>query len=741
MQNELVNPEVIKQRKKRLELGLIGLVALAVTGLTILEINVVRIGLDIPLSNNILYFSLINVNAVLLIYLIFLVLRNLYRLFLAPERELIGAKLRTKLVVAFISLSLGPTVLIFFTSVQFITTSHDYWFKTTIEQALTDSLQMGQSYMDSMRSYAVKDVERLKTDLAKMDTSHNQGSKGLQKYLKTNQSDYNFSRIIIYSKELEPEFSIRAPNISPNLISNVSITILKNVYRTNVARTIIDSTRSGDVVHVIVTLATDGKQADSVMAVSYHYPLQVRGKMEALAHGLDGYRELKEFREPIKISQFITLALVALLIIFASTWFGFRLANGITGPISELAEGTQRIAAGDYDFSVDVHSSDEIGTLVTSFNRMTRDLKASKEELIQKNVELTGSYAELDQRRRYMEIVLQNIAAGVVSTDAAGRITTINNSAEEILKFKADEVWGRNFRDLLPMEYHPAIEKLLDSAKASPKGSAERQARIEIENRVLNLNLHLNLLVDDRGQDMGLVMVFNDLTELEKAQRMAAWRDMARRIAHEIKNPLTPIQLSTQRLRKRYGGRFKDDDQVFKECTRLIIRQVEELKRLVDEFSNFARMPGAQPTPNDLSRIVRDSLVLYREGHPEIDFTFETDPALPVFKLDPVQIKRVLANLLDNAVTAVNNMGRIEVNLSYDEESGMARVEVADDGPGVDPQNKDKVFEPYFSTKKSGTGLGLAIVSTIVADHNGVIRVDDRQPNGARFTIEIPVVT
>ncbi len=741
MQNELVNPEILQQRKKRLELGLIGLVVLAVTGLTILEINVVRIGLDLPLSNNILYFSLINVNAVLLIYLIFLVLRNLYRLFLAPEWELIGAKLRTKLVVAFISLSLGPTALIFFTSIQFITTSHDYWFKTTIEQALTDSLQMGQSYMDTMRSYAVKDVERLKTDLANMDTSHNQGSKGLQKYLKTNQNDYNFSRIIIYSKELEPEFSIRAPNISPNLISNVSSALLKNVARTNESRTIIDSTRNGDVVHVIVTLASAGEQADSVMAVSYHYPLQVRGKMEALAQGLDGYRELKAFREPIKISQYITLALVALLIIFASTWFGFRLASGITGPISELAEGTQRIAAGDYDFSVDVRSSDEIGTLVTSFNRMTRDLKASKEELTQKNVELTDSYAELDQRRRYMEIVLQNIAAGVVSTDAAGSITTINNSAEEILKFKADEVLGRNFRDLLPTEYHPTIDKLLDSAKASPKGSAERQARIEIENRVLNLNLHLNLLVDDRGQDMGLVMVLDDLTELEKAQRMAAWREMARRIAHEIKNPLTPIQLSTERLRKRYGERFKGDDQIFKECTRLIIRQVEELKRLVDEFSNFARMPGAQPTPSDLSRIVEDSLVLYREGHPEIDFTFNTDPAPPVFKLDPVQIKRALANLLDNAVTAVNNMGRIEVILSYDEESGMARVEVADDGPGVDPQNKDKIFEPYFSTKKSGTGLGLAIVSTIVADHNGVIRVDDRQPNGARFTIEIPVVT
>jgi len=338
-----------------------------------------------------------------------------------------------------------------------------------------------------------------------------------------------------------------------------------------------------------------------------------------------------------------------------------------------------------------------------------------------------------------MEIILQNVAAGVISADSNGTVITINDSAEEIMRLNTSEVIGRRYQDIMAPEHRAILDELVQAAQRSPRGSAEKQVRVKIRDQVVSLHLHLAQLKDESGDDVGIVIVFDDLSDMEKAQRMAAWREVARRIAHEIKNPLTPIQLSTQRLRKRYGERFGDDGQVFDECTRMIIRQVKELKRLVDEFSNFARMPEADPAPNDLAEIVEETLVLYHGGHKDVEFILNKDPDLPVFNLDREQMKRVLINLLDNAVAAVDGKGRIEINLAFDKLLKMARLEIADNGLGISPADKTRLFEPYFSTKKSGTGLGLAIVSSIVADHNGFVRVQDNHPRGTMFIIELPV--
>jgi two-component system nitrogen regulation sensor histidine kinase NtrY len=249
----------------------------------------------------------------------------------------------------------------------------------------------------------------------------------------------------------------------------------------------------------------------------------------------------------------------------------------------------------------------------------------------------------------------------------------------------------------------------------------------------------LNVLRDDRGRYLGLVAVFEDLSEIEKAQRMAAWREVARRIAHEVKNPLTPIQLSAQRLKKRYGEMLDSEDaEIFSECTGMIITQVEELKRLVNEFSNFARLPGANPAPSDISNIINEALSLYREAHKDVRFVFNDAEDVPVFNLDGEQIRRVMINLFDNAIEATEGKGEVVVELHYDGVLKMVRIEVIDNGRGISPENKARLFEPYFSTKKQGTGLGLAIVSTIISDHNGFIRVKDNKPKGTKFIIELP---
>ncbi|MBU2518739.1 MAG: HAMP domain-containing protein, partial [Proteobacteria bacterium] len=464
-------------------------------------------------------------------------------------------------------------------------------------------------------------------------------------------------------------------------------------------------------------------------------------RSQQVRKGLEGYRQLKAFKEPIRTNLFITLSIVTLLIVFVATWLGFRLARTITDPLREVAEGTQRVAGGDYDFDIAGAGPDEIGTLVNAFNRMTADLKTSKARLDEAQSEMRRTNLELDRRRRYMEIVLRSVAAGVITVDAEGKASTINPSAERLLKVRAAKVLGRPWRELVDGENRALVERMLTGLIPGGAGTIDQQVRLAVGGESLSLMVHLGLLKDEKGTDLGMVVVFEDLSELEKAQRMAAWREVARRIAHEVKNPLTPIKLSAQRLMRRYGGQVPEGDTVFDECTRTIVQQVEELRRLVNEFSTFARLPAANPAPADLTTIAADAVSLFKSAHPEVSLEMEVESKIPIFELDREQMSRVLINLLDNAVAAVQKSEpprQVVLRLSYDEILNMVRLEVEDSGPGVSPEDKIRLFEPYFSTKKGGTGLGLTIVSTIVADHNGYVRVQDNQPTGARLIVELP---
>jgi two-component system nitrogen regulation sensor histidine kinase NtrY len=502
---------------------------------------------------------------------------------------------------------------------------------------------------------------------------------------------------------------------------------------------------AGDYTAAVCPIALETKQESEILGAVAAIRLLPPGtlkKVEAIQAGLEGYRQLKTVKRPIKTTQFITLTLVTLLIIFAATWFGFHLAKTITVPLTELAQGTNRIAHGDYDFFIDMEGPDEIGTLVNAFNRMTADLKTSKARLDEAQREMAHTNRELERRRRYMEIVLRNVAAGVIAANAEGEITTINPSAERLLRLRAGSVMGRNWRSLLGDEERRMLDSLLAGLPPDGRGAVDRQLQINLGGESLTLMVHLSLLRDERGRDLGVVVVFEDLTELERAQRMAAWREVARRIAHEVKNPLTPIKLSAQRLVRRYQGKLGDDADVFDECTRTIITQVEELRRLVSEFSHFARLPMAKPAPADLADLVQEAVVFYRQAHPEVEFSLECESDIPIFDLDAKQMHRVLINLLENAVAAVAQTAPpqpVQVNLFYDDILKLVRLEVGDSGPGLTAQDKLHMFEPYFTTKKGGTGLGLAIASTIVTDHQGYIRVQDNVPNGARIIIELPV--
>ena len=380
-----------------------------------------------------------------------------------------------------------------------------------------------------------------------------------------------------------------------------------------------------------------------------------------------------------------------------------------------------------------------MGVLVDSYNSMIEDLKTSGAKVEETQQTLRQTNVELEQRRRYMEILLRNVGAGVLSMDREGTITTINRFLEQLFSVRAHDCQEHHYRDLFRAETMRPIREFIDEVNETRLKNMERQIHVTLGQEPKTLRVRTSVLEDEEGAWMGMVVVFEDHSELLRAQRVAAWREVARRIAHEIKNPLTPIQLSAQRLQKRYGDRFDQDGKVFEDCTNTIIRQVEEMKKLVSEFSQFARMPASRPHLTDLNKLVDQVLSFYRQAHRSLSFVFESAPELPPLMLDPDQMRRVLNNLLDNAVDASKDSGTITIATRLETFLRIAVLEIADKGTGIPREMRDRIFDPYASTKKGGTGLGLVIVKTIVSDHNGYIRVRENAPHGTRFFLEFPV--
>ena len=335
-----------------------------------------------------------------------------------------------------------------------------------------------------------------------------------------------------------------------------------------------------------------------------------------------------------------------------------------------------------------------------------------------------------------MEVVLKNISAGVISVDASGTITTINKAAEAMLNISSNQMLGKNFRETLSKDHLELADKI---SRQIPKSlaSVAFPLSITIDGSPRHFAAHFNALHNEDRKHIGAVMVFDDLTELEKAQRMAAWREVARRIAHEVKNPLTPIKLSAQRLKRKYSKQINET--VFDQCTEMIVEHVDLIRNLVNEFATFAKFPDTLMKPCDLKKIITETMALYSEGLSYVSLRLSIPPDLPLLNLDRQQIKQAFINLIDNAVSAIHKNGTISIDVSLDTILKRVRIEVSDTGKGISDEEKTKLFEPYFSTKKSGMGLGLAIVNSIISDHGGMIRVQDNKPRGATFVIEIPV--
>ncbi len=726
-------------KRRRREGILIIVILFVVALLTFVETRTIRFGADIPVSNTILMFILININLLLLILLIFLVFRNLVKLLYDRRRKVMGAKLRTRLVVAFLVLTIVPTGVLFFFSINFITTSLEFWFNVPVEQALENSLRVGSRLYDRVAANNQFFLQRISYQVQTRKLLRPAKQKALAQYVQVVQREFNLDAVEVYGANTQRITFALASELDNEYFDLVSAENLQKDIPGDGVWTITQEIPIGELIQTIGTVPFGVKAAEAsgYVVLTILIPPDLYENLASISRGFEEYQQIKLYKKPIQITYYISLSIVALLVLFCAIWFGFYLAKTISIPIKELAEGTRRVAEGDLGFTIGSVADDEIGSLVNSFNKMTRDLRTGREQLELSARMLKEQNIEIEEKRHYIEFVLKSVSAGVVTLDANGMVSTINKSAEKMLDVNSEEVLYKSFNTLLKVQNQDLADEIMTNLAFARDTTIEVPLKLIVQGRPRSFLVTVSVLKDDAGQHMGIVMVFDDLTEMEKGQRMAAWREVARRIAHEVKNPLTPITLSAQRLKRKYS---KDlNEPVFDECTQTIIDHVDLIRNLVNEFSSFARFPSANPKPCALLPIIEETIALYREGLPNIKFEFNNTGDIPPLNLDRQQIKQALINLIDNAISAIKKEGSISFTVTYDSILKRMRIEVADNGIGIKNEDKTRLFEPNFSTKKAGMGLGLTIVSTIIADHHGFISVQDNVPKGAKFVIELPV--
>lgn len=681
-------------------------------------------------NSNLFFFLIINFSIVCLAVLAFVLGRNVTKLIFDRREGIFGSKLRTRLVLAFVGLTLVPTTILFFLASGLISSAMEGWFGRQVEEIVNSSIDVARDHYNSMEALSLRFGLVLKDEIEK------------QSLIVDRKND--FAKLIEEKRKVYGFFSLKVFRETQELIAeSSSATSEIEEFREPPAQT--ESINAALAGQQVVSLEEEGVRQFvrvylPLRIISNNYALlatqRVNPELSEALGGIigsyDEYKKLSFYKTPLKSSYVLALALITGLILFSAIWFGFYTAREISVPIQKLAEGTKQVSQGNYDFHIKQIGDDEIGFLVSSFNTMTKDLK--------------GARGEIEERRIYLETIMSSLAVGVAAVDTVNKLTLLNEFAKKLFGLDLSvDFLDRDILSVFGQEITNELRVIFESS-GDDQGNRirlRRPLKLIVNGREVQVILSAEKIKNRNGDEIGRVLIFEDVTELSLAQQMAAWREVARRIAHEIKNPLTPIKLSAQRLQKMFQGE-KDRQDVI-ESTETIVENVESIKRLANEFSNFARMPTAEFTPSDLNSIVSDTLSHFVDAHSNVIFQFISDNNIPLVSLDQEQIRRMLINLLDNAVSAFsqessNFSAKIVVKTSHDPKSERAVIEISDNGPGIKAINKTRIFEPYFTTKKDGSGLGLAIVNSVVSDHVGTIRLYDNVPTGARFVIELPLV-
>lgn len=731
---------LIEKKRRRRELFAIGGGAVLFVVLTWVLFRMFGISEQLPFQHSIFFFGLVNFNIILFLLLAFLIFRNIVKQFAEREGGPIGSSLKSKLIAAFVGFSFVPTTLMFIVSVFYINNSFDRWFSEKISGILKSSIEVTNAhYMTAKRNnyhFAAEVAKSLGQQRAESGNVN-----AVQAALDVLRAQYSLDALEYYPGLLEDRVVTFAQSEGVPEPPPVSLEFREKGLKDRDNSSVIHHFADGDLVRVIVPVLTAGGVVKGAVVASSYIPMSLVSKMDDIASALENFRDTDPLAYPIKSIYLILLILMTLVILLGATWFGFYLARQLSVPLEKLALATQRVLRGEYQQVLMSSGSPEINRLIENFNTMTNHLGESEKNVKEANKNLQKTLSQLNEHNRYIEIVLEHVTTGVISIDQKNNVTMINRHAERLLDISAENYFGRPIQNVLSPEYFDLFDGLVAMMKSN--GSArtlQKEVQISVKGRPLLLSMTISALSDDDGKELGKILVFEDLTPMISAQRAAAWTEVARRIAHEIKNPLTPISLAAQRLQRKFGEEISDP--AFKDCTKMIVDQVDDLKTLVNEFSQFARMPRSKPVLGNFNQTIADALQLFHQSEKSFTLKFDPDEKLPEFLFDPEQIRRALTNLVDNAVEGVLGVANAEIKIEtqYDPLSRVVRMAVADNGRGIPAYLRNRIFEPYVTSKKQGTGLGLAIVKRTVEDHNGYVRALDNPPRGTRFVIELPVI-
>lgn len=674
-------------------------------------------------GSNLLIFVLVNLNVIFICVLGFLVVRNITKLAFDRRRNILGSKLKLRLAGAFVGLTLVPTVILFVLASELLNRAMEGWFSGQLESPRHAAVDIAHHHYNLRMRLLEESMEEFAKGLKIRSVLPKQREAlraKLDRFRRSNNRIYSV-RVVQGLSEVLAESASPIAGIEPLTEAPLSQhSILKALGGEKVSA--LEERGASKFVRAYVPL-----EKNLILVGTALIEPEVSNAFQTVIDSFREYEQLKLFKQPLRSGYILLFSLVTLVILFAALWAGFYIARQIVGPIERLAEGTKQIASGNYDVEVEIGGDDEIGYLVKSFNRMTADIRHSREES--------------EQRRIFIEAILSNLAVGVMSLDHNRVITSVNRAAAHL--FHVQDGVGKPLVSILTKEQLAALEPLLLRLETQPGPPLmDIQLSVVTQEREHKIVCTGDKILDSEDNWLATVLLFDDITELSKAQQMSAWREVARRIAHEIKNPLTPIQLSAQRLQKIVPDTPGVRDAV-RECVSTIVENVDSIKRLANEFSNFARMPTAELRPGNLNAVVSDVLADFAENYPRVTFRFIADSGLPDGMFDGEQMRRLLINLVDNAIAATTERdqtdAKVVLKTLYDKRKRAISIEVADNGPGIKPADKTRIFDPYFTTKKSGTGLGLAIVTSIVSDHQGRMRVLDNAPKGTRFVIEFPL--
>ena len=701
-------------------------------------------------------YALSAADLTMLVALVFVLARNIVKLVVERRRGLPFSRFRAKLVLALLGLTIVPCVLVLIVGSELIRSSTEKWFSQPIDDVLTAATRVAQDYYRERELSVTAHAARIARELPPaavesgdlvavrraIEAEVAQGRVGLVEVYRSRSKAGQRADVV-------PLVAVESPGLPRDGV-RASADHLASLVASGGAESYAPEPLEGggELVRGGAAIRDASGRVVGVVLASDRLSGESATHARQIIEAFQNRSQLHALRRPIRGVYLTLFVMMTLMIMVSATWTGLYLAKRITRPVQRLAAGAREIGAGHLDHRIEPETRDEFGSLVEAFNTMAGELAASQQKLEHSRLDLERKNQQLDERRQYIETVLERIATGVVSLGAAGQIETINGAALRLLEVDRSVI-GTKAEDVIAREDLKPLEILLKQTRGGgDPAPAVQEIALLRDGRELHLAAAATPLLRDDGSAGGAVLVFDDVTPLIRTQRVAAWRDVARRLAHEIKNPLTPIQLCAERMRRQFMSAPAPARALVEECTSTIVGEVESLKALVDEFAQFARMPAPRAAPADLNVALADTLALYNGLFREIRIERRFSPGLPPVRVDLEQMRRVIINLVDNAVEALGGSAAtlrpngeppaIVVETRHDPGNGVARILVSDNGPGISAADRDKLFMPYYSTKGRGSGLGLAIVRRVIAEHGGSIEVADNVPTGTVFTIELP---